>query len=160
MYHPFDFFKYVISNSGSWRFNPALLNDEHFLSLLDSAITGFFQDQDGVIGSVSTQLKWEAFKWVIQVCAKRYSRNSRSRHKNTLTSLQRHRLQLLSEDTASAANLERIRQIDITIDKQVQKETKQFMLRSATRWHEKGERNNKYFIKLLGNAKLDKLYSP
>ncbi|KAI7873559.1 hypothetical protein K492DRAFT_118572, partial [Lichtheimia hyalospora FSU 10163] len=39
--------------------------------------------------------------------------------------------------------------IEEQIDKLTQQQTQQAILRSATRWHEKGERNNKYFYRVI-----------
>ncbi|KAG2191396.1 hypothetical protein INT47_004330, partial [Mucor saturninus] len=43
----------------------------------------------------------------------------------------------------------KLKELDQLIDNQIQKETRECMLRSATRWHELGERNNKYCYRVI-----------
>ncbi|CDH61172.1 hypothetical protein RO3G_01611 [Lichtheimia corymbifera JMRC:FSU:9682] len=52
------------------------------------------------------------------------------------------------QQRSSALNTQ-IQNIEQQIDTLTQHETQQNLLRSATRWHEKGERNNKYFYRVI-----------
>ena len=157
---------------GCWRFNPTLLDDAEFLVLLDKTVALFFDsivcvDNPGDGGGgepVPVQDIWESFKVLLKCCARKYTRGAKARFKNKVASLQQERTILLS--TASGiitsdavltqsgsgsilVDSSKLKELDQLIDNQIQKETRECMLRSATRWHELGERNNKYFYRVI-----------
>ncbi|KAG2190947.1 hypothetical protein INT47_010013 [Mucor saturninus] len=157
---------------GCWRFNPTLLDDAEFLVLLDKTVALFFDsivcvDNPGDGGGgepVPVQDIWESFKVLLKCCAQKYTRGAKARFKNKVASLQQERTILLS--TASGiitsdavltqsgsgsilVDSSKLKKLDQLIDNQIQKETRGCMLRSATRWHELGERNNKYFYRVI-----------
>ncbi|KAG2193121.1 hypothetical protein INT47_003112 [Mucor saturninus] len=157
---------------GCWRFNPTLLNDAEFLVLLDKTVVLFFDsivcvDNPGDGGGgepVPVQDIWESFKVSLRCCAQQYTRGAKARLKNKVTSLQQERTILLS--TASSiitsdavltqsgsgsilVDYLKLKELDQLIDDQIQKETRECMLRSATRWQELGERNSKYFYRVI-----------
>ncbi|KAG2192922.1 hypothetical protein INT47_002761, partial [Mucor saturninus] len=156
---------------GCWRFNPALLDDAEFLVLLDKTVVLFDSivcvDNPGDGGGsepVPVQDIWESFKVLLKYCAQKYTRGAKARLKNKVASLQQERTILLS--TASGiitsdavltqsgsgsilVDSSKLKELDQLIDNQIQKETLECMLRSATRWHELGERNNKYFYRVI-----------
>ncbi|KAG2194762.1 hypothetical protein INT47_012064 [Mucor saturninus] len=157
---------------GCWRFNPTLLDDADFLILLDQTVELFY---DSIVcvdtpgdgshsGPVPAQVIWESLKVLLKCCAQNYTRNAKSTCKNKLASLHHEREILLSKTSGTRScdsDLSRssssatpsvslkLNEIDRKIDLQIQKETRQYMLRSATRWHENGERNNKYFYRVI-----------
>ncbi|KAG2191895.1 hypothetical protein INT47_005342, partial [Mucor saturninus] len=157
---------------GCWRFNPTLLDDAAFLVLLDKTVVLFFDsivcvDNPGDGGGgepVPVQDIWESFKVLLKCCAQKYTRGAKARLKNKVASLQQERTILLS--TASGiitsddvltqsgsgsilGDSSKLKELDQLIDNQIQKETRECMLRSATRWHELGEHNNKYFYRVI-----------
>ncbi|KAG2192841.1 hypothetical protein INT47_012370 [Mucor saturninus] len=157
---------------GCWRFNPTLLDDAEFLVLLDKTVVLFFDsivcvDNPGDGGGgepVPVQDIWESFKVLLKCCAQKYTRGAKARLKNKVASLQQERTILLSTasgiitsdavltQSGSGGNLgdsSKLKELDQLIDNQIQKETRECMLRSATRWHELGERNNKYFYRVI-----------
>ncbi|KAI7850660.1 hypothetical protein BDC45DRAFT_591147 [Circinella umbellata] len=56
---------------GSWRFNPLLLDQDSFVSLVNSTTTGFFARVSG--NNLSPCREWDQFKQLIQDTAKQYS---------------------------------------------------------------------------------------
>ena len=161
---------------GCWRFNPVLLGDSDFLALLDKTVDAFFAsvgdgDDDGGVGSSPSgervprlvQGRWESLKLILKCCAQRYTKGAKSRFKNKVAKLQQERMQAVSasglgsvasgtisgQPTGDPPSLEKVRELEKLIDSQMQNETRQHMLRSATRWHELGERNNKYFYRVI-----------
>ncbi|KAG1471612.1 hypothetical protein G6F56_002028 [Rhizopus delemar] len=138
---------------GSWRFNPSLLLDKNFLKLLDLTITIFFESTEE-----TTQDAWESLKRVLQGTAKKYSQGSKARFRRKSAAIQQQRTDVLHSPnslTCTSLNTDSLnlstnaRQIESILDLQIQQETRKIMLRSATRWHEQGERNNKYFYKVI-----------
>lgn len=93
---------------------------------------------------MSPQDQWESLKSLIQHTAKRHAQGATSRTKHRLATLQHRRQALLSTNTTS-----NITQVEREIKTITKKDTHQAMLRSATRWHEKGERNNAYFYRVI-----------
>jgi hypothetical protein len=60
--------------------------------------------------------------------------------------------QMKAEETQQRATeqlLEEIESLERCIEERIQDEAKQYILRSATRWQEKGERNNKFIYKVI-----------
>lgn len=129
---------------GSWRFNPTLLRDEGYITLLDMSLDNFFQELSNSESIMPISMQWESLKRHIQHTAQHYSRGSTSKRKYHLTRLQQERQTLLS-----APQDPRLAALEKQIDGTIQQETQQLMLRSATRWHEQGERNNKYFYRVI-----------
>jgi endonuclease/exonuclease/phosphatase family metal-dependent hydrolase len=159
---------------GCWRFNPTLLDDTEFLALLDKTVALFFDGGDGDSDnsshgsggdpSLSVQERWESFKMLLKCCAQTYSRSMKARFKNKVAALQKERMKAVSsvesgvrtsdatpsiQPSGDSLPLQVVHELEKLIDGQIQKETRQHMLRSATRWHELGERNNKYFYRVI-----------
>ncbi|KAG1038429.1 hypothetical protein G6F43_012688 [Rhizopus delemar] len=134
---------------GAWRFNPSLLMDGSFVQLLHCTVHTFFATTQAQPSSV--QLQWESFKTLLKTTAQTYSRGHKAKTKKALIELQRKRSNLLStaqqiEDKSAWSEVEALEK---RIDIQTQRDTYHCMLRSATRWHEKGEQNNKYFFRVI-----------
>ena len=129
---------------GSWRFNPLLLGDSEFCTMLDLAIPALFSS-DSFVNSTDT-VRWELFKSCLKQCAQVFSRMSAAKRRNNINELQQKRL-CAHQDPVSAAVSSA--QLEKLLDHQIVQESRQCLLRSATRWHEKGERNNKYFYRVI-----------
>lgn len=130
---------------GSWRFNPTLLSDEGFTKFLDHTIDMFFdtlEDASHPHSALPPQDQWEALKHLIQHTAKRHTQGATKRYKRRLSALQQQRQELLS-------NNRDVTHVEQEIESLTNKDTRHAMLRSATRWHEKGERNNAYFYRVI-----------
>ncbi|CEP14347.1 hypothetical protein [Parasitella parasitica] len=88
---------------------------------------------------------WESLKLVVKSCARQFTRGCKARHNARVIHLQREREQLLQD----SGSVNRIRNLVSFIEAQIKEDTGQALLRSATRWHEQGERNNNYFFKVI-----------
>ncbi|KAJ8654752.1 hypothetical protein O0I10_009643 [Lichtheimia ornata] len=128
---------------GSWRFNPSMLYDEKFVTLLDHNVASFFETIDST-PDVTPQEQWESLKRLLKYTAQRQSRGSTAHRRTRIAKLQAERQQLLVNPTNKD-----LATIEQQIDTLIQHDTRQTMLRSATRWHEQGERNNKYFFRVI-----------
>ncbi|KAG0933735.1 hypothetical protein G6F32_010970 [Rhizopus arrhizus] len=137
---------------GAWRFNPTLLSDKEFVTLIEQTVSLFFNSLPNEFSlpsasynthkqQCSPQDHWERLKLLLQQTAKRYSHSSRARFQNKIDKLQQARLQTQDEETCQ--------RLQTLIDERIRADTHQSMLRSATRWHENGERNNKYFYRVI-----------
>jgi hypothetical protein len=88
----------------------------------------------------------------------------KARFKNKVATLQKERMKAVSsyesgirtsdaipsfQPSGDSLPLQVVRELEKLIEGQIHKETRQNMLRSATRWHELGERNNKYFYRVI-----------
>ncbi|KAI7876049.1 hypothetical protein K492DRAFT_135769, partial [Lichtheimia hyalospora FSU 10163] len=141
---------------GTWRFNPTLLSNEGFVALLDNTTDMFFEELEHETvpeNCRSPQLQWESFKQMLKYTAQRFSQGSTTRLNRKLPALQLTRQALLTEQLHSQHSQHtstintQLQHIEEQIDKLTQQQTQHAILRSATRWHEKGERNNKYFYR-------------
>ena len=101
------------------------------------------------------QETWECLKRLLRQVAQTATRLSSSRAKHSATRLQQQRLELLRQlSTASDITIQtglqhQLTQLNSQIEQLLEKETAQYRFRTATRWHETGERNNKYFFRTL-----------
>ncbi|KAG2193794.1 hypothetical protein INT47_009936 [Mucor saturninus] len=138
---------------GCWRFNPTLLDHAEFLVLLDKTVVLLFDsivcvDDPGDGGGGEPK----------------YTRGAKAWLKNKVASLQQERTILLSTASviitgdavltqsgsgSTLVDYSKLKELDQLIVNQIQKETRECRLRSATRWHELGERNNKYFYRVI-----------
>ncbi|KAL7312977.1 hypothetical protein PS15m_008680 [Mucor circinelloides] len=82
---------------------------------------------------------------LVKYCAQQFTRGQKARYQARISCLQRERAQLLGnkEESTRVKNLEKL------IDERIQEDTRQAILRSATRWHEQGKKNNKYFYRVI-----------
>lgn len=138
---------------GVWRFNPTLLDNDDFVLLLDDMVRSFLeQSLDTPHPLTSSGSKWEAFKAALKATSEYFSRCLKKRRKNIVTSLQQEYQQATTQIELDNPSNHQLRQraADIAkkLDDEMQQKTKEILLRSATRWHEKGERSNKYFYKV------------
>lgn len=134
---------------GCWRFNPTLLLEDDFVQLLDQTIDSFFDILEHSTTSLSPQEQWEQLKHLLQCTAHRHTKGATTRKRHKLAQLQHQRQVLLS----SSAPIQ-LAQVEKQIETLIDTDTRQIMLRSATRWHEKGERNNKYFYRVIKSRQL------
>jgi hypothetical protein len=138
---------------GCWRFNPTLLEKIEFQRLLSNTMDLFFAS---VPSSQDVQDQWENLKLIVKYTNQQFSKNFHAETKDRINCLQQSRMkkltQMKAEETQQRATeqlLEEIESLERCIEERIQDEAKQYILRSATRWQEKGERNNKYFYKVI-----------
>ncbi|KAI9280928.1 hypothetical protein BC943DRAFT_330141 [Umbelopsis sp. AD052] len=106
--------------------------------------------------TMPTPEKWECLKRIVKYTALQYSQGSHKFNKNTICTLQQKRMRMLEVSQVPTTNLEsldelkrEIEKLELIIEEKTLNETKQFLLRSATKWHEEGERSNKYFFRVI-----------
>jgi hypothetical protein len=101
----------------------------------------------------SPQLLWDHLKSTVKILATQYSKRTRRQAKDQLLQAQTKRSRLL-DDLANYPRFQPLLQRELQkaeddISEITQRETNILCLRTATRWQEKGERNNSYFYKVL-----------
>jgi endonuclease/exonuclease/phosphatase family metal-dependent hydrolase len=136
---------------GFWRFNTTILQSETFTELLDDVVESFFLSAQDCNPQLSTQDLWERFKRAIKDIAETYSRGWKGQRRKELQRLQAKYQEFsnLPDGEASAQTVELANEISSKLDQEIETDMKQLLVRSATRWYEKGERNNRYFYKVL-----------
>ncbi|KAG2233294.1 hypothetical protein INT48_001606 [Thamnidium elegans] len=121
---------------GFWRLNPTLLNNKSFLDLLSKVVNSFFERSTREVSINHT--------------------NTTSQHLCNLAKLEQdyqqemnsiHGLSTSGKRSANAHTL--ANEIAKQLDEAITKSSQETYLRSATRWRELGERNNKYFYKII-----------
>jgi hypothetical protein len=131
---------------GFWRFNPSLLHNESFLDLLDEVTSIYSSEWSQNTVLQSPQKGWEAFKRALRDTCDTFSTGFRKHRQSKIEHLQ-HQYSDLSSNSLEQPNL--ANQLSDLLDKEIQMEMQQLLVRSATRWHEQGERNTKYFYKVI-----------
>jgi hypothetical protein len=114
----------------------------------------FFDDLPEEAEATST---WERLKMMIQISAKDHSLHFQKHTKSDIRLLEEHRATILNNLQESANTLsspaaalrQDLLETERQLDKCIDRSTEQLLLRSATRWKEKGERNNKYFYRVI-----------
>lgn len=137
---------------GCWRFNNSFLQSESFLKLLDDVVGTFITSLSIVSTDRSPQNLWEAFKRAIKDTCETFSTGFRkSCNTTTIQQLQNdyQRLSLSNEDEDEARKVHLSDQIAHMLYQDIQRDMQRLRIRSATRWHESGERNTKYFYKVM-----------
>ncbi|KAI9495433.1 hypothetical protein BDB00DRAFT_786487 [Zychaea mexicana] len=121
---------------GTWRFNPLLLEQDDYRSLLDTTIDAFISQLD--MTSLSVVQQWDCFKEVLAESAKQFGRKHNYRTKRRLQELQHNRRLLLHQHRRAPTMLHTVLPpIEQEIARLQEQKTKQLLLRTATRWHEK-----------------------
>lgn len=124
---------------GTWRFNPTLLDDDEFVQLLTKSLDTFFDRAYDPLLNPATN--WDQVKEIIKLTALNYTQ-FRQRHRRS----RMQQLERMREYLGPGPHLE---SIDSELEALIETETQQLILRTATRWHANGERNNKYFFRVL-----------
>lgn len=136
---------------GSWRFNNTLLHNDDFRDLLDGVVRLFFSaTTESTRVTATPKSTWEALKRAIKETSETFSRGHKKYVNRKLTQLQiSHQDALQQVSQGSTSHLRLVNEIEKLLDESIHSTTQQYFLRSATRWHEQGERNNKYFYKVI-----------
>jgi len=145
---------------GCYRLNPNLLNKDLFCQLLLVSVQQYFLSDYQNDTNICPQDKWESLKKVIRGTAKSFSKSYYSHLDNDIRLLQMKRSGLLDSPSATRpTNSNLLSDLEQLIEEKIQNETNQNLLRSATRWHEQGERNNKYFNNVIKQRTSHRLFS-
>jgi hypothetical protein len=98
----------------------------------------------------SPQEQWEILKLLIRSLSQEYGRSESTELKETEHSLQQQRLQQMDQQYVGPELKDpKTAQLEQLLEEKIETESKQAMLRSATRWTEQGEKNNKYFFNVI-----------
>jgi hypothetical protein len=139
---------------GSWRLNPTILAQKEYVDLLKILLPMFFVKVGNDDNPIDT---WEQLKTVIQISAKDFSLHHQKNTPTMIKYLEEKRSTICTkiQDLADTPREHRsdlehdLHQVEQQLDVHIDRSTQQLLLRSATRWHEKGERNNKYFYRVI-----------
>lgn len=147
---------------GSWRFNPTLLQNNSFLDLLSEVLNNFFRaiantnNSESNSSGLSPQQNWESLKFVLKDTSQLFSRRYNKHFKTDIDKLQEEyqkevcRTQALdAQSRRSPLAHELSNEIAQKLDTNIEKKSQEKYLRSATRWYELGERNDKYFYRVI-----------
>ncbi len=86
----------------------------------------------------------------MQTIDRGYGKSSNKDRKGQIHSLQSHRQIKLDTDASSeTTSTTTFQALESALDAQIQLESQQYILRSATGWKEQGERNNQYFYRVI-----------
>lgn len=138
---------------GCWRLNPHLLTNTEFQQCLTTTTQIFFQQYPVDLANNAVKA-WDDLKSILQLTAKDFCRRYQATQTSTISRLQQEHTTLL---LAHVSNLtpsvpgapSRLREVEAELDGHTDRLTAQLLLRSATRWEEKGERNNKVFFRVI-----------
>jgi hypothetical protein len=139
---------------GTWRINPQLTVNEEFQQLLSETLGDHFgnlpQDTD-------KQVQWETVKTTVKILAQQQGKQVANRVKskeqylqNRLQNRRKEIIHRMKESPTPSDHLWlELEETESAIAELLERQTEILCMRSAARWHEKGERSNKYFYGLL-----------
>ena len=139
---------------GFWKLNTSFLNDKEYVNQIKETITEVSQEYESD-NAVDDSLLWEMIKLKIRECSLKYASIKKAKRKNTEAELEAdisHHERKLERNDLSNEERETIIN-ELTSKKQAFEEinrhkTKGCIIRSRTRWYNKGEKNSKYFLNL------------
>ena len=101
---------------------------------------------------------WEWVKYNIKKHSRKYSTNSYKQRKaeEQLLNKDFQDAFLISQNDPSQENLATLNLLKERTEKYYEEKVEGINVRSRARWHEHGERNSKYFLKLVENKSLTK----
>lgn len=134
----------IDTGPGCWRFNPYLLQQPSFDQLLKDTVNGYFRQLD--TSSIEPQQAWDSLKHVIKETAVHFSVFQQKNASDHLQALHARRQKLIQHPHHQGSALQALNAEIVDTQERL---TQQLRLRSATRWHEEGERSNKYFFNVL-----------
>ena len=136
---------------GFWKFNSSLLEDKQYISDLGDNLIHFI-----------LSLKWDLVKMEIRGFTVTFSKTKARKRRDEESSLQKKINELFIKAEKNKNNRQIICELNSTrarLEKIMALKTRGTILRSRARWHEQGERNNKYFLNLEKRNHSRKLVS-
>jgi hypothetical protein len=124
---------------GTWRLNPTVLDQKEFILLLQVTLDQFFKLNEDI--QANPWEMWDQLKALIKTTTMSYTKGQQRTAKNRIAHLENMR-----EKMSPGTELDIL---DAELEKLIENETQLLLLRTATRWHAQGERNNKYFFQVL-----------
>lgn len=140
---------------GYWKFNTSLNDDITFVKEMKTKLVEWKEECREV---PSKQLLWELLKYKIRNFAQVYSKKKRKMETEKHTSLVNNLLETekLLAETPSETLLSQVEEIKENIAVIENNRVKGMIIRSKIDWHEKGEKNSKYFFGLEKNNYVKK----
>ena len=133
---------------GFWKFNSSLLEDKKYISDLRENLTNFIEKYRDV---EDLGLKWDLVKMEIRGFSVKFSKIKARRRRDEEVFLQKKINELFTKAEKNRNNRQIICELNSTrarLEKIMALKTRGTIIRSRARWHEQGERNNKYFLNL------------
>ncbi|KAL9979395.1 hypothetical protein ACROYT_G017054 [Oculina patagonica] len=144
---------------GFWKFNSSLLEDKQYVSDLRKNLTNFIEKYRDV---EDLGLKWDLVKMEIRGFTVKFSKIKARRRRDEEVFLQKKINELFTKAEKNRNNRPIICELNSTrarLEKIMALKTRGTIIRSRARWHEQGERNNKYFLNLEKRNHSRKLVS-
>ena len=144
---------------GFWKFNSSLLEDKQYISDLRDNLIHFIEKYRDV---EDLGLKWDLVKMEIRGFTVKFSKTKARKRRDEESSLQKKINELFIKAEKNKNNRQIICELNSTrarLEKIMALKTRGTILRSRARWHEQGERNNKYFLNLEKRNHSRKLVS-
>jgi hypothetical protein len=137
---------------GTGRLNPLLLDSTDFIATLHFLLDQLHEHFDRS-KTVNTQVQWDIVKNAIRTLAVQEGKSQKFKLDRQLLSAENRRKQTLSRLYVNSLSKAHAKSMLADIAKEiadcVERETRILCFRSSTTWHEKGERSNAYFYKVL-----------
>ena len=131
---------------GLWKFNNSYLDEDDYINMMNDNLTGWLCDN-----SISdVRIKWEWIKYKVRDETVRYARKKCRMRKNNIAKLTK-QLNSLEESLAKNPSQQILSDIDLVkteLEVLDAKIVDGIIVRARTRWAEKGEKSNKYFLGL------------
>ena len=135
-----------------WKFNASLTEDMNYVALLTKSVPEWLAEFSAV---TDERVLWDLIKYRIRQFSIKYSKE-KTREKRERVSKIEKRLQTCEEQCSkcpSDENFEQLENLQIEYDDIYEDLAKGAIIRSKANWYEKGERSNKYFLKLESHNK-------
>ncbi|KAL9962045.1 hypothetical protein ACROYT_G031110 [Oculina patagonica] len=133
---------------GFWKFNISLLEDNQYVSQLRKNLPQFQSKYESV---EDLGLRWDLIKMEVRGFTVKYTKIKARKRRDEEKFLQDKMNDLFTKAENNRNNKQIINELNSTkarLDKIIAYKTRGTILRSRARWHEQGERNNKYFYGL------------
>ena len=135
-----------------WKFNASLLNDENFVLLINQSVPLWLDEFKEVIDK---RVLWDLIKYRIRQVTINYSKEKARQRRQKISDIENSR-KVLEEKCGNNPTTENIEQLEILKleHENIYKEfSKGAIIRSKATWYEKGEKSNKYLLKLDSHRK-------
>lgn len=142
---------------GLWKLNNTFLDDSKYIEKISGLINNLKQNQDIF---ADQRVWWEYLKYKIREFSLNYGRQraketrENEKHYESELKLIEEKIDSLQNDNELSQLNQRKDEITANILEMDRIKTEGIILRSRCRWHEEGEKNNKYFLNLCSRNKV------
>ena len=130
-----------------WKFNASLLDDQDYVSQINNNFQVWVKEFRDI---QDPRLFWDLLKYKIRQDTMSYSKRKAKERKAKLTILEEkiRICQILCDQDPSSENVNRLEILRTEYDLQYEYIAQGAIIRSRARWHEYGEKSNKFFLNL------------